>query len=108
MSLCVFSDGNFQTEVINSNQVVLVDFWAPWCGPCKTIEPTIESIAMEKAGVIKVGKLNVDDNPLTASKYGILSIPTMIIFKGGKQIEVIHGAQPKEVIESLIENALYE
>jgi len=108
MSLHLFSDENFRSEVIDSNQVVIVDFWAPWCGPCKALEPTIEAIAMKKIGVIKIGKLNVDDSPLTASKYGILSIPTLIIFKGGKQIDVIHGVETKEEIESHIENALNE
>ena len=78
-----FTDDNWQTEVVGSELPVLVDFWAPWCGPCRALGPTIDKIATQFAGKVKVGKLNVDDAPETASKYGITSIPRVFLFKGG-------------------------
>jgi thioredoxin 1 len=89
------TDINFQTEVLESNVPVLVDFWAVWCGPCKMIAPVVEEIAGEYQGKLKVGKMDVDNNPETAMKFGIRSIPTIMVFKGGKVVEQIIGAMPK-------------
>jgi thioredoxin 1 len=89
------TDANFSKEVLESNVPVLVDFWAVWCGPCKIIAPVVEEIASEYQGKLKVGKLDVDNNPETSVKFGIRSIPTLMIFKGGKVVEQIIGAMPK-------------
>jgi thioredoxin 1 len=99
-------DNNFETEVLKSNLPVLVDFWAPWCGPCKTIAPLIEEIASEYAGKLKVAKLNVDDHPTTAARYGIRGIPNLIILKSGAVKEQIVGVAPKAKLVSAIEKAL--
>jgi thioredoxin 1 len=99
-------DHNFETEVIQSALPVLVDFWAPWCGPCKSIAPIIEEVAGTYAGKLKVAKLNVDDHPATASRYGIRGIPNLIILKGGTVKEQIVGAVPKAKLVSAIEKAL--
>jgi thioredoxin 1 len=101
-----FTDANFEAEVITSQLPVLVDFWAPWCGPCKILEPVVEEIAGLFEGKLKVGKMNTDDNRDTAAKYGIMSIPTIIIFKDGKVQERIVGAQPKKTIVEKINGAL--
>ena len=92
----VVTDASFETEVENSNGVVLVDFWATWCSPCKMIAPIVEQIASEHEGKITVGKLDVDANTQTAMKYGVMSIPTLILFKNGQPVERIVGYQPKE------------
>lgn len=97
------TDGNFQQEVINSEMPVLLDFWAVWCGPCKMIAPFVEEISNEYDGKIKVGKVDVDSNPQTAMTYGIRSIPTLLIFKGGKMVDQIVGAVPKKTITSKLE-----
>ncbi len=89
------NDANFETEVIKSDKPVLIDFWAVWCGPCKMIAPTVEEIAKEYDGKLKVCKLDVDSNPQTAMKYGIRSIPTLLIVKGGQVVEQMVGAVPK-------------
>jgi len=101
-----FTDNNFQTDVVGSNIPVLVDFWAPWCGPCRMVDPVVEEIAGEYAGKLKVGKLNTDDNRETAAKYGIMSIPTIMIFKGGEVKARIVGAQPKRAIVEKIDEVL--
>jgi thioredoxin 1 len=99
-------DNNFEVEVIQSNVPVLVDFWAPWCGPCKTIAPIVEELAGEYEGKLKVAKLNVDDHPATASRYGIRGIPNLIILKRGAVKEQIVGAVPKAKLVTAIEKAL--
>jgi thioredoxin 1 len=92
------TDANFEQAVLRSNLPVLVDFWAVWCGPCKMIAPHVAALAQEFAGKAVVGKLNVDENPRVAGQYGIMSIPTLLIFKGGKVVDQIVGAQPAQVL----------
>jgi len=96
------SDSNFDAEVLKSAQPVLVDFWAEWCGPCKMIGPVLEEIASEFDGQIVVAKLNVDENPQTSSTYGIRSIPTMVLFKGGQVVSTKVGAVPKTALQNWI------
>ncbi len=100
------SDSNFESEVVNSDVPVLVDFWAPWCGPCRAIAPMVEEISESYAGKIKVGKMNVDENQSTTMKFGIRSIPTLIMFKGGEAVDQIIGAVPKSEIEQVVEKSL--
>ena len=99
----VINEQNIDTEVLQSEVPVLVDFWAPWCGPCKIMGPIIEEVAKELDGKpVKIGKMNVDDNPETPGKYGIMSIPTIIIFKNGEPVEQMVGVQAKEkLVEKL-------
>ncbi|MCM8791576.1 MAG: thioredoxin [Candidatus Omnitrophica bacterium] len=94
----ILTEQNFKTEVLEANLPVLVDFWAPWCGPCRLIAPILEEVAREYKDKVKVGKLNVDDYPQLASYYGIMSIPTLLIFKEGKIVDSLIGAVPKEEI----------
>jgi thioredoxin 1 len=96
------TDGNFQTEVLKSDQPVLLDFWAEWCGPCKMIAPIVEEIAKEYEGKLKVGKVDVDSNQQTSMQYGIRSIPTLLIFKGGKVVDQLVGAVPKKMLTEKI------
>ncbi len=93
----VFTEENFQKEVLESDVPVVVDFWAVWCGPCKMLAPTLDQIAAEFEGKAKVGKVNVDENQQLAAQYGIMSIPTVMIFKDGKVVEQFIGVQPKGV-----------
>ena len=106
MALLHLTDTNFKQEVLDSSLPVLVDFWATWCGPCKMITPIIEEVAKEYAGKIKVGKLNVDDNPATATRYGIMSIPTLIFFKNGKVMEQVVGALNRIDLKRKIDESL--
>jgi len=106
MSLIEFTDANFQQEVLNSDIPVLVDFWAVWCGPCKNIAPYVEQIAGEYQGKVKVGKLDVDNNPQVSMQYGIRSIPTLLIFRDGKIADQIIGAVPKQAIVQKLESHL--
>ena len=99
-------DSTFESEVIHSDKPVLVDFWAPWCGPCRILAPIVEEVADSYTGRLKVGKLNVDDNQEVAMKYRIRSIPTLILFKNGQALDQIIGAVPKTEIERLIKKAL--
>jgi thioredoxin 1 len=100
------SDQNFEQEVLKSPQPVLVDFWATWCAPCRMLAPTVESIAEEYTGRAKVGKLNVDENILVTSRYGIRSIPTLLLFKEGQVQEQVVGATSKDVISTLLDKHL--
>ncbi len=99
-------EDNFESEVIKSEIPVLVDFWATWCGPCKMIAPVVEEIAEELSGKLKVGKVNVDENQSIAANYGIRSIPTLIVFKGGESVDQIIGAQSKEALLDVIKKHL--
>jgi thioredoxin 1 len=99
------TDASFQAEVIESELPVLVDFWAPWCGPCRKIAPALEKIAEERDD-LRVVKLNIDDNQATAAQFGVLSIPTMILFRHGAPVKTVIGVFPKEKIEKALEPAL--
>lgn len=103
MSEIVITSDNFESEVLNSELPVLVDFWAQWCGPCMMLAPTIEEIAKEYSGKVKVGKVNVDDESALAIKFGITSIPTVLLFKDGKMVESSVGYVTKEKLLSLFE-----
>ncbi len=100
--LVELTDSNFQSEVLGSEQPVLVDFWAAWCGPCRAIAPAVEELAAQYKGKVKVGKLDIDAHQDVPQKYGIMSIPTLILFKGGKPVQQIVGAVPKAKIEAAI------
>jgi thioredoxin 1 len=101
-----FTDSNFDDEVIKSDQPVLVDFWAEWCGPCKQLTPTIDALAEDYQGKAKIGKVNVDHNPSTAAGYGIRSIPSLLFFKNGKVQQQMVGTNPKEEIAKILDSLL--
>lgn len=105
-NLIHFSDDEFESLVLQSDAPVLVDFWAPWCGPCKAIGPIVEELAGEYSGRVKMGKMNVDDNPQTPSKYNIRAIPTVMVFKDGEVAEQITGAVPKSQIVDALKKVL--
>ncbi|MCX8023346.1 MAG: thioredoxin [Syntrophorhabdaceae bacterium] len=100
------TDGQFSKEVLESEIPVLVDFWATWCGPCQMMGPVIDSLAADYEGKVKVMKMNIDENPLTPVKYGIRSIPTLILFNKGEVVERVVGAQPKPAVENMIKKVV--
>ena len=99
------TDSSFQSDVLKSQEPVLVDFWAPWCGPCRMIAPMVEELAAENRGSIKVTKINIDDNPEAAQNYGVSSIPTLMIFKAGEVVERMVGVQPKSRLQQALDEA---
>ncbi len=102
----ILTDANFKSQVLSASLPVLVDCWAPWCGPCRMVGPIVDELAREFAGRALVGKLNVDENPVTSQGYGIQSIPTLLIFKGGKVVDKIVGAAPKQQIMARLQRVL--
>lgn len=100
------NDANFDTEVLKSGTPVLVDFWAPWCGPCRAVAPTVDAIAQEFAGKLKVVKLNTDESNEVAIKYNVISIPTIMVFKGGEVVERVMGNRPKADLVNLVSRHL--
>ncbi|MGD1698997.1 thioredoxin [Dapis sp. BLCC M229] len=106
MSAVPVTDSSFNQQVLESELPVLVDFWAPWCGPCRMVAPVVEEIAEQYKGKIAVVKLNTDENPNVASQYGIRSIPTLMIFKGGQRVDMVVGAVPKTTLANTLEKYL--
>ena len=106
MSEATFTDQNFKNEVLDSNIPVLVDFWAEWCGPCKMVAPIVEKIAKDYSGKLKVGKLNVDDNPEMPAQYGVQGIPTLLLFRAGKVSQRLVGYQPEDKLKGAIDSFL--
>ena len=100
------SDSNFEQDVLEADKPVLVDFWAPWCGPCRMVAPVVEELAQEYDGKVEFVKLNTDDNPNTAAKYGIRSIPTLLVFKGGEPVGQIVGFRPKSDLQKRLDAAI--
>lgn len=102
MSAITITQNNFKKEVLESSEPVLIDFWATWCGPCRMIAPIVEQIADEQAGALKVGKINVDEEPQLAAQFGVMSIPTLVLFKDGQMVGKSIGVKPKQAIMSMI------
>ncbi len=105
-SVTLVTEANFEVEVLGSEVPMLVDFWAEWCGPCKAIAPTVKALADEYAGKLRVGKLNVDENPSAPAKYGIRGIPALLLFKEGQVVEQVVGVRPKADLKAVIDRAL--
>lgn len=103
MSELTLTDANFDTTVLPSPQPVLIDFWAPWCGPCRLMSPLVEEVAKELEGKVSVGKINVDDHPALAQCFNVLSIPTFVIFKGGKSVDQFSGSMSKQDLKKRLE-----
>ena len=101
-----FKDATFESEVLSADKPVLVDFWAPWCAPCRAIAPSVEALASEYAERVKVGKINIDDEQAIAEKYRIRSIPTVMVFKNGKPFDQVMGAVPKSKLKEMLDKAL--
>jgi thioredoxin 1 len=106
MNALAATDSNFEAEVLKSDKPVLIDFWAPWCGPCKAIGPLVEELAGEYEGRLKVMKVNVDDSPKTSTAYGVRSIPTLILFKDGQVLDTLVGLVAKEKLEEFVKKGL--
>jgi thioredoxin 1 len=100
------NDSNFDSEVANSTIPVFIDFWAPWCGPCRMVAPVVDELAKEMQGKIKFTKVNIDDSPNTASRFGVMSIPTMLVIKNGQTVGQQVGAVPKGILKAMIEKSL--
>lgn len=100
------TDSTFEEEVLKSDLPVLVDFWAPWCGPCRMVAPVVDELAIQYEGRVRVVKVNTDENPGVASQYGIRSIPTLMIFKGGQRVDMVVGAVPKTTLATTLEKYL--
>ncbi len=105
MSTLTITKDNFQSEVMDSDQPVLLDFWASWCGPCRMVSPLVDQIAEEMVGTAKVGKVNVDEQPELAAQFGVMSIPTLAVIKGGEVVKKAVGARPKDEIVAMIQEA---
>ncbi len=106
MGLQIVTDADFEKNVLKSNIPVLVDFWAPWCGPCRIVGPILEELAPQLGGKVNIVKLNVDENPVTSQNYGILSIPSMLLFKDGQILDKTVGALPKQKLETWLNSKL--
>ncbi|HSW47491.1 MAG TPA: thioredoxin [Candidatus Saccharimonadales bacterium] len=106
MAELTFTDAKFKEDVLENKMPVVVDFWAPWCGPCKIVSPTIEELAKDYEGKVTVGKMNVDENQIPAEQFGVMSIPTIMIFKDGKPVKSMVGAQGKEAYQRAIDEVL--
>lgn len=106
MADLTFTDSDFKAQVLENSGPVIVDFWAPWCGPCRMVGPIIEELATKYAGKVKIGKINVDENSQTASQYGVMSIPSVLFFKNGVPVKTMVGAQSKENYKQQIEQIL--
>ncbi len=106
MSIVTLNEGNFEKEVVQSDSPVLVDFWAPWCGPCRMVGPIVEELARDNEGQLKVSKLNVDENQVLAGRFNVRSIPTLVLFKNGQEAKRIVGAQGKAQLQKAIDEVI--